>query len=399
MNTLKDKRKMIAQRDYSVHKPYIDIKQRANWRLWVKFDFDDNFPSRAYDMCKSSPVQSAIIENLEKYVYGAGLKDYSASVFSPNISERWEDFIKKCITDYCIFNAFAVQAILNEDGNKFSYYHVPVTQVRLGAFNEENVIETAYLCTDWTRVNNSNVVELKMWGSEQPKKGERYLMYFKDYKPDELYYAIPSWWSSANWVLADIALSKYYNNYIRNNFSANLSVRFPCDLDEDRKKQLYDMLTDSFSGEENAGNILLLFGENGTTPEVSSIESVNADLYNSVTDTVLKYIVSANRLTSPILAGLSTSSGFSSKSDEIIAAYTLYKLTVVDAIRTFVMEKINYLLQLNGYPRVLQLQDYDFRSEFEGQTVANDEKEAEQIDSDNEASSTDEQIEEREEQL
>lgn len=382
MNTLKDKRKMIAQRDYSVHKPYIDIKNRAAWKRWVNFDLDNNFPVRLYNMYKESPLQSSIIENQIKYTFGAGLMDYDASVFTPNMGERWEDFIKKCITDFSIFGAFAIQAIVNEDGNRFSYYHTPVNQVRLGAYNEENIIENAYLCTDWTKVNTSNVVELKMWGSEQPKKGERYLMYFKQYDPDELFYAVPKWYSAANWVLADIALSKYYLNYIKNSFSANLAIRYPCDVDEEKKKQLYDMLVESFGGEENAGNILLLFGENGTTPEVSSIESVNADLYNSVTDTVLKYIVSANRLTSPILAGLSTSSGFSSKSDEIIAAYTLYKLTVIDAIRSFVMDKINYLLQLNGLPRCLVLQDYDFAGEFEGKTATNDEKEKEQIDAD-----------------
>ena len=114
---------------------------------------------------------------------------------------------------------------------------------------------------------------------------------------------------------------------------------------------------------------------------------------------LLKYIVAGNRLTSPILAGLSTSSGFSSKSDEIIAAYTLYKLTVIDEIRNFVMDKINFLLQLNGYPRCLTLQDYDFAKEFEGTTAMNDEKEKEQNDTDEDAANADEQITEQNEEV
>ena len=108
----------------------------------------------------------------------------------------------------------------------------------------------------------------------------------------------------------------------------------------------------------------------------------------------MKYIVAGNRLISPILAGLSTSSGFSSKSDEIIAAYTLYKITVIDEIRNFVMDKINFLLQLNGYPRCLVLQDYDFAKEFEGSTALNDEKEKEMNDTDEDAENKDKQIEE-----
>lgn len=388
----------LAQRDYSINAPRIDIKQRASWKRWVNFDNDNLYPSLMYALYSQSPLQSSIINNQIKYVYGAGLKDYDASIFQPNINERWEDLIKKCATDFCIYGAFSVQVVVNETGDRLLYFHIPVNQVRLGAYNDENVIEYGYLATDWSRINNSNVVELKMFGTEQPKKGERYLIYFKPYDPNELFYAIPKWMSASNWVMADIALSKYYNNYIRNNFSANLAIKYPNDLDEEKKAELYEMLVASFGGEENAGNILLLFGENGTCPEVSSIESVNADLYQNVCDTVLKYIVSANRLTSPMLAGLDTASGFSAKAEEIIAAYTLYKLTVIDEIRDFIMNKMNYLLSLNGFPRCLVLQDYDFRAEFEGDTTVNDVKEEEQIDADNNAKDQEEETEDGQQQ-
>lgn len=395
MSKIIDKGKAITQRNYAVDLPFIDIKQRARNKQWVNFDYDNLYPQRVYNMYKESPLQSAIINNQVKYTYGAGLADYDASIFTPNLTERWEDLIKKCIQDYCIFQAMAIQIIPNESMSKYSFYHIPVNQVRLGAYNEDNVIEYAYLATDWSQVNNKNVVEIKMWGTEQPQAGERYLWYCKPYDPDELFYAVPKWMSCANWILADIALSKYYLNYIKNNFSSNLAVKYPQEVDDDKKKEIYDMLVASFAGEENAGNILLLFGENGVLPEVGSIESVDADLYNQVTDVVLKYICSGNRLSSPMLAGLNTSSGFSSKSDEIIAAYILYKITVIDEIRDFVLNKINTLLQLNGYPRCLVLQDYDFVAEFNGNTVQNDEKEKEQTNTDEDAANKDEQITEQ----
>lgn len=395
MENLKiNKRMAITQRNYAVDLPYIDTKQRARNKQWVNFDYDNLYPSRVYNMYKESPLQSAILNNQMKYVYGAGLADYDASIFTPNLTERWEDIIKKCIQDMCIFQAFAIQIIPNESMSKYSFYHIPVNQVRLGAYNEENVIEYAYLATDWSQINSKNVVQIKMWGSEQPKAGERYLWYCKPYDPEQLFYAIPKWMSCANWILADIALAKYYLNYIKNNFSSNLAIKYPQDVDDEKKKELYEMLSASFGGEQNAGNILLLFGENGVLPEVGSIESVNADLYNQVTDVVLKYICSGNRLSSPMLAGLNTSSGFSSKSDEIIAAYILYKITVIDEIRNFVLDKINTLLQLNGYPRCLVLQDYDFVKEFEGKTLENDEKEKEMNDTDEDAENKDTQIEE-----
>lgn len=372
MNKLDNVKANIFQRDFSIGQPFID---KATRRDWVRYGYDNLYPQLCLDLANSSPLQKAIMENKLSYLYGAGLAHVEDNIYSPNLSEGWDSLIYKCMTDFTYLNAFAVQVIMNEGGNSFSFYHQPIDQVRLGQYNDYNMIEKAYLCTNWAKANKTtNVIEIKMWGSEQPKKGERYLMYFKRHQLGEYYYAIPQWMSAANYIAADAALSAYYNNYIRNNFSANLAIKYPTEPDDEKKEEIYKNLIASFGGSENAGNILLLFGENGVTPEIAPIESVNADLYNSVCDTVKLAIVSANRLTSPILAGISTSSGFSSKSEEIIAATVQYRLTVINSDRQFVMDKMNDLLSMNGLPRVLTIQDYNLQEEFLGNVEENTDK-------------------------
>ena len=361
----------ITFRDYSFDKPYIDKMTRKD--SWVKFDYDNQYPERVLDMVNSSPLQKSILESRKTYILGAGLDKVDENVYTPNMYESWIDLIEKCVSDYVYLNAFAVQVILNESGNRFSFYYQPVQQVRFANYNDKNFIEKAYLCTDWRKAQkNKNVVEIPMFGSETPKKGKAYLLYFKPDQVGEYYYGIPEYMSAANYIMADAALSQYYNNYIHNNFSANLALRFPTEPTEEKKEELYENLRKSFGGSENAGNILLLFGENGVVPEINSIESVNADLYNSVVDIIKLALVSANRLTSPILAGIATSSGFSSKSDEMIAAYTLYKLTVINSERAFLLKGFNKMLEMNGHARVFKFLDFDIRKEFEGQTANND---------------------------
>ena len=361
----------ITFRDYTVSKPYIDKMTRKD--TWVKFDYDNLYPERVLELVNSSPLQKAILESQKTYILGAGLAQTEENIFTPNMTETWAELAEKCVTDFVYLNAMAIQCILNESGNRWSFYHQPVTQVRLGNYNERNFIEKAYLCTDWRKAQrNRNVVEIPMFGSETPRKGKAYLLYFRPEQVGEYYYSIPDFMSSANYIMADGALSQYYNNYIHNNFSANLALRFPTEPTEDKKKELYDNLTASFGGASNAGNILLLFGENGVVPEINAIESVDADLYNSVVDIIKLALVSANRLTSPILAGISTSSGFSSKSDEIIAAYSLYKLTVINQQRSFILQCLNKLLEMNGHSRCLSFLDFDIRKEFEGLTEGND---------------------------
>ena len=361
----------ITFRDYSFDKPHIDNMTRKD--TWVKFDFDNLYPERVLEIVNQSPLQKSILESKKTYILGAGLDKTEENIYTPNMFESWQDLIEKCANDFVYLNAMAVQVILNESGNRFSFYHQPVDQVRLGNYNEQNFIEKAYLCTDWRKAQkNKNVVEIPMFGSEQPKKGKAYLLYFRPEQVGQYYYAIPEYMSASNYIMADGALSQYYNNYIHNNFSANLAIRFPIEPSEEKKEELYENLRKSFGGAENAGSILLLFGENGVVPEINAIENVNADLYNSVMDIIKLALVSANRLTSPILAGIVTSTGFSSKSDEMIAAYTLYKLTVINTERQFILKCFNKLLEMNGHARCLKFIDFDVRKEFEGQSESND---------------------------
>ena len=367
--------KLVTFRDYSIEQPYVEKTTRNGW---IRFGYDNLYPKLILDLVNNSPLQKAILESKKTYIMGAGLEKTEANIYTPNMFESWQELLDKCATDYVYFKAFAVQAILNESGNRFSFYHQPVDQVRFAQYNERNIIEKAYLCTDWSRAQrNRNVAEIDMFGVETPKKGKAYLLYFKDYQPDNYYYSVPDFMAAANYIAADGALSQYYNNYIRNNFSANLAIRFPVEPTEEKKQELYDNLIKSFGGAENAGNILLLFGENGVIPEINAIESVNADLYNSVVDIIKTAIISANRLTSPVLAGIGTSTGFSSKSDELIAAYTQYKLTVIADDRKFLVDGFNKMLEMNGLERVFNIIDFDLRKEFEGESTSNDFKEKE----------------------
>ena len=284
------------------------------------------------------------------------------------MQDTWAELFQKCARDFVYFGAFAIQVILNKSGNRFSFYHTPVEQVRLAAYDENNRIPKAFLCTDWRKTNRDRVVEIPMWGSETPRQEKQYLMYIKPWRNGEYYYAVPYWFSCINYVLADGALSKYFCNFIKNNFSSSLSITFPTEPDEEKKTEIYENLRANFTGEKAAGNIMVLFGENGIQPTIGSIDASTktAELYNSIVDTIKLALVSGNRLTSPILAGISTSSGFSDKAAEIIASETFYRLTVINAERQFLLNKFNDLLQMNGLPRVLAIEDYNIQKELEG---------------------------------
>lgn len=380
----------INQKDFSVKPPYFDrfLKVGA-----VSFDVDNLFPERILNMVEGSPTQAAILQNLINYIYGMGLKDWKADIDRPNLFQSWDELLKACVTDYVYFNAYALEIIPNELGDKYSFYHIPIMQVRCGQYNEDNKIEEYYLSTDWT-VNSwmsRRVKKIKAWGIEQPKRGEAYLMYVREYKPNQYYYALPQYFSALNWIMADAAISRFTNNFISNNMSAGKVITFPEDIDDERKDELYEAIAQCFGGSENAGSTLVLFGEGGVAPTVETMETKDSDLYKDVHDMVIRALCTANQITNPNLLGIHDSSGFSSQSEEMITAYTLYLNTVVIPKRNFILNNFNNLLSLNGYPRVFLINDLNLKKELEGEELVNDNKEQEAVSADNENKTLEEQ--------
>lgn len=375
----------INLKDYSMKEPYFDrfLKIGA-----VSFDIDNLYPDRVLDYVSKSPTQSAILQNLIGYIYSMGLKNWESGVIEePSLGHTWDELVKACITDYVYFNAFAIEVIPNEIGDKFSFFHIPVMQVRCGQYNEYNQIEEYYLSSDWT-INSwtsRKVKKIKAWGIETPQKGESYLMYIREYKPNQYYYALPSYISAMNWIMADASIAKFTNNFISNNMSAGKVISFPEDIDDERKDELYEAIAQCFGGAENAGSTLVLFGEGGVMPTVTTMETKDSDLYKDVHDMVIRALCTANQITNPNLLGIHDSSGFSSQSEEMITAYTLYLNTVVIPKRNFILRTLNDLLNLNGFPRVLLINDLNLKQELEGNEAVNDEKEKEAVEADNNA--------------
>ncbi len=370
---MEDKLKLaISMKDWSYKLPTFN-QWMALRSDWIPFGDDNMFPDELLYMVNNSSIQKSIIENKLAYMLGAGLEGINDNIYRPNLLMTWDEIVTRCMTDYAYMSAFAIQIILNEDGKHYSFFHQPVTEIRFGQYNKNNFIDTAYLNTDWITSPN-NYVKIKMYGSEEIQKGEPYLIYYKKYQSGNYYYAIPNYASAANWMLSDKALSEYYVNFINNNFSSNFAISYPYTPNDEQRKLIYDGISQSFGGKLNAGEIMLLFGEQGNTPKLETISSTNADLYDNFCDQVMKYLVSSNRLTSPMLAGLTTKSGFSNKKDELIAAYTLYKLTVIEPERNFVLKNLNNLLVMNGKKKSLTIADYNVIAELEGQVESNDKK-------------------------
>lgn len=368
MNNIK-----INLSDVSLQPPKIDPRGVRGAYNYISFGASNTFPQDCADLVKNSPTQFSIIDALYKRMKGAAI-NIPENVGQPNPLYGWSELIENCLKDYSIYEAFAIQVVPSMLDGVYLFYHQPVADIRLGKSEYGvNDIKTAYINTDWRNPKTSKIREIKMWMSEAPQKGERYLAYFREYEPTEVYYHIPSWYSAANWVSADARLSRYYNNFIANNFNGSKHIDFPFKPSDKEQDEIEKSMREQFCGENAGGEMFITYSEGDNRVTVNSLPSADADLYNNVTRLVTEKIVTANELPSPVIAGIATGSGFSSKAEEILAAETAYKLNVVQPKRSFVLKKINSMLHLNGnQDKVFTIEDYNLTKEYKGDTIQND---------------------------
>lgn len=139
----------------------------------------------------------------------------------------------------------------------------------------------------------------------------------------------------------------------------------PSNPTEDQKAEFQKDIESSYSGTNGANSIVVLWGESQEVKPVvtSYTASNNADLYNNVDQIIFQKIISAHRLTSPTLAGLSGSGSLSGNANEIINSYVLYNQTVIKQLRRKIIDSLSTFTINNGY-KALEIKELDIVSEI-----------------------------------
>ncbi|MDR1810556.1 MAG: phage portal protein [Prevotella sp.] len=321
---------------------------------WISYGRDNNLPQRIIELNNESAVNKSIIDSKITYICGAGV-DSGVYCGQPNTGETWDCLLEKIARDYTVFGGFCLQVIVNENGRNLSLYHTDFSKIRVGEVNDYGVALNYFLSNDWRKTTGKYApVQIKAYGVEKPQRGTPYLCYYKDYEPGLDYYPVPHYYSALNYVESDGLLGKFYRNAINNGFAPSAIITIPSNPSDEAKAQFNRDLTNTFTGANGANAIVVLYGESqDIKPEVTPFAaSGNADLFNSVNDVIFQKIISAHRLSSPTLAGLSGTGNLSGNASEIINAFILFNYTVIHKMRRRLVDALNTFVVHNGYDKL-----------------------------------------------
>jgi hypothetical protein len=330
---------------------------------------------------QTSVKHHSIIDAKSRYTYGKGWAVDTLGLGTTELIEL-KSFIHKieknkvtqrCILDRVIQGGFACEMIYDKAGARVMPYHVDFSYIRESKpeyDKEGNLKPPLYFYTsDWKaqrpKDNKEFVVFHPFDVNEKPDKSKRYLVYYKDYRPDLGAYPLPEYMGGLPYIQADAEVGNFVYNNVKNGFSAGYIFNFyNGDLDESQRANIENALKASKHGTENAGEPFVSFNNQGDKGvEVTPIQANGQDdRYLQLNNQIRDEIFTAHAI-SPLVVGMKGDNGFSNNADEIRTAVENFTEGYVKSAQDIFNEFMNGVIDFNEIKGNVYLQRLDQISE------------------------------------
>lgn len=349
-----------------------EVKEINN-KEWVYFGKKNLYPVQLVNLYNSSAMHRTAIDAKVAAIIGEGFKFYGNTIVNAK-GETLDQVFEKAATDEQTFGAYALNLIWNRAGDRIvEMYHVPANKIRSGKFDEEDNINEYYYSSDWANTRKYKPVTYRAFNMND-NKGDNasQILYIKGYNPETDYYGLPDYVAALNDIELDARISRFHNANISNGLAPSLAINFRNGIPtEDEKQIIYREIEDTFSGENNAGRFFLLFSEPGKEAEITPIESANDTYYTTLEERVTSRILTAHRITSPLLLGIRDGSGLGSNKDEIQVAFAHFFSTVCEPVQKRMVKQFQTITTLMGFEMPLEIEQstIDFDQIIDGDVV------------------------------
>ena len=340
---------------------------------WIKWGMRNDYPQRLSDLYYNSVTHKSCVDFAVTAILGDGV-DYDAmesndSELVPNYQYGWDELIERISLDYVLYGSFAIQIIKNRDDKTYSFFHQPMGDVRFSPRNEDGVIESYWVCSDWTQTGLYPPVELKSFNfteEEEIKGGKAYLYVYEGYSPDIAMYPVPNYVSALKPIQTEIEIERYDLRSVTNNFSASGILTLNRVDDEEDRNMLIQNIQAMFTGSDNANSLIINF-KNNDDEEPATFVKVDKDAGNSVNlfeqnnERVISKIVAAHKISNKALIGYEADSAMLGGEGNILnIAFNLYNKTVANKMRRNIVQTVNRALLMNGVDTKVVLKPLQF---------------------------------------
>jgi len=333
---------------------------------WVNFGRDNMYPMFLLELMHKSAIHGAIQNGKHELTIGNGITFIGTENLTPessgrlnkfgnmpNPNEKIEDIYFKLAYDQIIFGGYCLQVVWSKDRQTIAeIYHMDFSKVRAEKADENGIIQNYWYSDDWSQYRKKEYAPIKIKAFDINDRSEPVqLMYMKDYFPAQWYYPSPSYCASIPYVLIDYNIGQYHLNNIENGLSPNFIMNIASGIPtEEEQDEFYRNVKAELLG-ANGQKVMVTFSEGKDgAPEIIPIQVSDADKqFLTLNEAVLQQLMTANRLTSPMLMGIKTPGQLGGR-NELLDSYELYYNQVISKIQKQINKSLDKILNINVIP-------------------------------------------------
>ena len=337
--------KLITLTSYS-RPPLVEDKSKD----WVMNGRNNDYYNYIIDRNNGSPTNSSINQSYSTLIYGKGLRTSSGSLGAENWGRLQTILrpreLRKMVADFQVFGEFSFEVIETKGGELHSLTHIPKQMVIPSIANEKNEIEHYWFSKNWrkyTDVENTPV----LFNAYGAAKGSS-IYVAKPYVVGAEYFGAPSYTSALVFAEMEEEIANVQISSIKNGLSAGYIIQIPngTNYTPEEKEEFERQVKRKLTSSSNASNFIISFNDQEVAIEVTPFP-VNANVHKqweTLTKEAKNQIMTAHKVISPSLVGLSSASGFSSVADEMDMSERQTIKRVIKPKQDFILDSIEEVL-------------------------------------------------------
>ena len=337
--------KLITLTNY-VRPPLMEDKSRD----WVMNGRLNQYYNYIIDRNNGSPTNASINESYTTLIYGKGLRTSSGALGA----EGWGRLqtilrpreLRKMVRDFQVFGEFSFEIIESKGGELHSLTHVPKEMLIPAIANEKNEIEKYWFSRNWQKYTDIDYTPISFPAFGAQKGNSMFVA--RPYTVGNEYFGSPDYSSALVYAEIEEELSNMYISSIKNGLSAGYIINIPngTNYTPEEKEEFERQVKKKLTSSSNASNFIISFNDQEVAIDVTPFP-VNSSVHkqwSELTEQAKTQLMTAHRVISPSLVGLSSASGFSSVADEMDMTERQTIKRVIKPKQDFVIESLEEVL-------------------------------------------------------
>ncbi len=341
--------KLITLSNY-VRPKVVENKSRG----YVLNGHHNSFYQYIIDRNNGSPTNSSINKTYNSLIYGGGLT-YKNGIYGVNDWAKLQTVlrpadIRKMVADFQVFGEFACQVIQTKGGDISSIKHIPKQMIVPSICNEDYEIDSYWYSRNWRKINQNPPEQFPAFGYNANAPISIYVG--SPYTVGDVYFATPDYLAGMPYCEFEEELANLNINSIKNGLSAGYIINVPNgkSLTPQEKDDFERQVRNRLTRTPNASQFILSF--NGADVEITVTplpqNSAIHKQWDWLSGEAKNQIMTAHRVISPSIIGLSTSSGFSSVAEEMDMAERQMVKRVIQPKKDFMTESFEHIISQFG---------------------------------------------------